>query len=119
MVATITFRQERFVHESLEDRNASAAAVRAGYSARNLAAGSAVRTAEARRPRLAEKPQVLSGWPPAAQVDGEGADSIFARNVSCLLSSVAMPVTPRLRTAKRDQVLSGSRWAAPAGLAAA
>jgi len=62
MVATLTFRQERFVFEYLKDQNAS-----------NLAlAGSTVRTVKAGRARFAEKPQVLSGWQAVAQVDGEG-----------------------------------------------
>jgi phage terminase small subunit len=34
---TLTFRQERFVFEYLKDQNASAAAARAGYTARNMA----------------------------------------------------------------------------------
>jgi len=38
MHSTLTFRQERFVFEYLKDQNASAAAARAGYTAKNLAA---------------------------------------------------------------------------------
>jgi phage terminase small subunit len=37
MDATLTFRQERFVFEYLKDQNASGAAARAGYTARNMA----------------------------------------------------------------------------------
>ncbi|HEX4329900.1 MAG TPA: terminase small subunit [Burkholderiales bacterium] len=37
MDTTLTFRQERFVFEYLKDQNASAAAARAGYTARNMA----------------------------------------------------------------------------------
>ena len=37
MHSPLTFRQERFVFEYLKDQNASAAAARAGYTARNLA----------------------------------------------------------------------------------
>lgn len=38
MTASLTFRQERFALEYLKDQNASAAAARAGYTARNMAA---------------------------------------------------------------------------------
>jgi phage terminase small subunit len=38
MDTTLTFRQERFVFEYLKDQNASAAAARAGYTAKNMAA---------------------------------------------------------------------------------
>ncbi|MDB5807355.1 MAG: hypothetical protein JWN73_4677 [Betaproteobacteria bacterium] len=38
MDTQLTFRQERFVFEYLKDQNASAAAARAGYTAKNLAA---------------------------------------------------------------------------------
>jgi phage terminase small subunit len=38
MSASLTFRQERFALEYLKDQNASAAAARAGYTARNMAA---------------------------------------------------------------------------------
>ncbi|MDB5802959.1 MAG: hypothetical protein JWN73_281, partial [Betaproteobacteria bacterium] len=38
MDAQLTFRQERFVFEYLKDQNASAAAARAGYTAKNMAA---------------------------------------------------------------------------------
>ncbi|HEY4371735.1 MAG TPA: terminase small subunit, partial [Burkholderiales bacterium] len=38
MHTTLTDRQERFVLEYLNDQNASAAAARAGYTARNMAA---------------------------------------------------------------------------------
>jgi phage terminase small subunit len=37
MHSTLSFRQERFVFEYLKDQNASAAAARAGYTAKNLA----------------------------------------------------------------------------------
>jgi phage terminase small subunit len=37
MDTTLTFRQERFVLEYLKDQNASAAAARAGYTAKNMA----------------------------------------------------------------------------------
>jgi len=37
MQATLSFRQERFVFEYLKDQNASAAAARAGYTAKNMA----------------------------------------------------------------------------------
>ena len=37
MITTLTFRQERFVLEYLKDQNASAAAARAGYTAKNMA----------------------------------------------------------------------------------
>ena len=37
MDTTLTFRQERFVFEYLKDQNASAAAARAGYTAKNMA----------------------------------------------------------------------------------
>ena len=37
MSSTLTFRQERFVFEYLKDQNASAAAARAGYTAKNMA----------------------------------------------------------------------------------
>ena len=36
-MSILTFRQERFVFEHLKDQNASAAAARAGYTAKNLA----------------------------------------------------------------------------------
>ena len=38
MTASLTFRQERFALEYLKDQNASAAAARAGYQAKNMAA---------------------------------------------------------------------------------
>jgi phage terminase small subunit len=38
MTAPLTFRQERFALEYLKDQNASAAAARAGYQAKNMAA---------------------------------------------------------------------------------
>jgi len=38
METNLTFRQERFVFEYLKDQNASAAAARAGYTAKNMAA---------------------------------------------------------------------------------
>ena len=38
MDTPLTFRQERFVFEYLKDQNASAAAARAGYTAKNMAA---------------------------------------------------------------------------------
>lgn len=75
----LTFRQERFVFEFLKDQNASAAAARAGYTARNMAAqGNELMNNPAIRERVrreedllaaarlgarqsVKKPQVLSG----------------------------------------------------------
>ena len=64
---------------------------------------------------MAEIPQVLSGWHAVAPLDGEGADSIFAKNVSSLSSSRAAPASAESRIAENPQGLSGSaaRSAAP------
>ena len=55
-----------------------------------------------------EKGQELSGCHAVVPADGAGAESIFAKNDSCLLSPGAMSVAPRLQTVKKDQGLSGS-----------
>ena len=132
MHTPLTFRQERFVFEYLKDQNASAAAARAGYTAKDLAsAGSELMKNPAIQDRvrlemqniLAEArcsaPDLTKARMPVAPVDGEETDSIYAKNVSGLSSSGAAPVASRPQTVKKDQVLSGSRWAAPAVLAAA
>jgi len=57
---------------------------------------------------ISEKDQVLSGWPPVAPMDGEEADSIFAKNISSLLSSASAAMSVESDIAEKCQVLSGS-----------
>ena len=73
------------------------------------AAEAAAVAEEARRlaAESAEKPQEMSG---SAPVDGAGAELIYAKNDSCLLSPGAMPAVPGRQTAKNPQDFSGSPW---------
>ena len=64
--------------------------------------------AQSRGAYISEKDQVLSGWPPVAPVDGEEADSIFAKNVSSLLSSPSAATPAESGIAEKCQVLSDS-----------
>ena len=57
---------------------------------------------------VAKKHQELSGCAAVAPVDGAGAESIFAKNDSCLLSPGVMPAAPGRQTAKKDQDFSDS-----------
>ena len=57
---------------------------------------------------VAKKHQELSGCAAVAPVDDAGAESIFAKKHSCLLSSEFMPVAAGLQTTQKDQDFSGS-----------
>jgi len=81
------------------------------------AAEAAAVAEEARRlaAESAEKPQEMSGWHVVAPVDGEGGDSIYAKNDSSLLSARSTPVAAESGIDEKGQDLSGCDAAGPVG----